>query len=87
MKIMIINPNSSQDMTDADADAGRSVAREGTEVVAVTPDYAPASIESFYDEYLCVPESSMRSARATAKASMPTSSPATATPACTPRAR
>ena len=55
MKIMIINPNSSQDMTDADAVAGRSVAREGTEVVAVTPDYAPASIESFYDEYLCVP--------------------------------
>jgi len=55
MKIMIINPNSSQDMTDSDAHAARSAARESTEVVAVTPEYAPASIESFYDEYLCVP--------------------------------
>jgi allantoin racemase len=55
MKIMIINPNSSQDMTDADADAARSCARADTEIVAVTPEFAPASIESFYDEYLCVP--------------------------------
>jgi allantoin racemase len=55
MKIMIINPNSSQEMTDADAVAARSAARDGTEIVAVTPEYAPASIESFYDEYLCVP--------------------------------
>jgi allantoin racemase len=55
MKIMIINPNSSEDMTAADAVAARSVASPGTEVVAVTPDYAPASIESYYDEYLCVP--------------------------------
>ena len=55
MKIMIINPNSSQEMTDADAVAARSATREGTEIVAVTPEYAPASIESFYDEYLCVP--------------------------------
>ncbi|MBI07339.1 MAG: Asp/Glu/hydantoin racemase [Rhodospirillaceae bacterium] len=55
MKIMIINPNSSQEMTDADAVAARSSAQAGTEIVAVTPEYAPASIESFYDEYLCVP--------------------------------
>ena len=55
MKITIINPNASQEMTDADAVAARSAAREGTEIVAVTPEYAPASIESFYDKYLCVP--------------------------------
>ena len=55
MKIMIINPNSSDDMTAADEAAGRSVASPGTEVVAMTPDYAPASIESYYDEYMCVP--------------------------------
>ena len=45
MRIMIINPNSSQEMTDADAVAARSAARDGTEIVAVTPEYAPASIE------------------------------------------
>ncbi len=55
MKIMIINPNSSAEMTAADGVAGRSVASPGTEVVAVTPEHAPASIESYYDEYLCVP--------------------------------
>ena len=55
MKIMIINPNSSTDMTDADGVAARSAALPETEIVAVTPDFAPASIESFYDEYLCVP--------------------------------
>ena len=55
MKIMIINPNSSEEMTEADAVAARVAAREGTEIVAVTPEFAPASIESFYDEYLCVP--------------------------------
>lgn len=55
MKIMIINPNSSQEMTDADAVAARTSAQGSTEIVAVTPEYAPASIESFYDEYLCVP--------------------------------
>lgn len=55
MKIKVINPNSSLDMTEADAVAARSVAREGTEIVAVSPEFAPASIESYYDEYLCVP--------------------------------
>jgi len=42
-------------MTDADAVAARSSAQASTKIVAVTPEYAPALIESFYDEYLCVP--------------------------------
>src|SRR6267142_2641066 len=42
-------------MAATDAEAARSVARPGTEIVAVSPEMAPASIESYYDEFLCVP--------------------------------
>ena len=55
MKIKIINPNSSLDMAAADGVAARAVARPGTEILAVSPEMAPASIESYYDEFLCVP--------------------------------
>jgi len=55
VRIKIINPNSSLDMAATDAVAARSVARPGTEIVAVSPEMAPASIESYYDEFLCVP--------------------------------
>ena len=55
MKIKVINPNSSREMAEAMGKAARSVARPTTEVVAVNPEMAPASIESYYDEFLCVP--------------------------------
>ncbi len=55
MKIKIINPNTTQMMTDSIGEAGRSVARDGTEIVAVSPTFGPASIESYYDEMLCAP--------------------------------
>src|SRR4029453_12718396 len=42
-------------MTESIGVAARSVARAGTEIVAVCATFGPASIESSYDEYLCVP--------------------------------
>lgn len=50
MKIKIINPNTTQSMTDKIGTAARSVASSGTEIVAVSPSMGPVSIEGHYDE-------------------------------------
>lgn len=50
MKILLINPNTTQAMTDAIASAARQVAAPGTEIKAVQPSFGPVSIESHYDE-------------------------------------
>ena len=55
MRIKIINPNTTQGMTDKIGACARHVARPGTEIVAVSPAMGPASIESHYDEALSVP--------------------------------
>lgn len=52
MKIKVINPNTTQSMTDSIGEAARSVARSGTEILAVSPSFGPVSIESYYDEYV-----------------------------------
>jgi allantoin racemase len=53
--IQVINPNTTQAMTEAIGHSARAVAGPGTTVTAVTPDMGPASIESHYDEALAVP--------------------------------
>ena len=55
MKIKIINPNTSEEMTRAIGAAGESVARPDTRITAVSPRFGPASIESYYDDYLSIP--------------------------------
>ncbi|MEZ5667200.1 MAG: aspartate/glutamate racemase family protein [Alphaproteobacteria bacterium] len=55
MKIKIINPNTTEAMTRSIGEAGRSVAREGTEIVCTNPEFGPESIESYYDEYMAAP--------------------------------
>ena len=50
MKIKVINPNTTMEMTEGIGEAARSVARADTEIVAVSPDFGPDSIESYYDE-------------------------------------
>ena len=50
MRILLVNPNSTASMTAKIADAARSVAAPGTEIVAATVATAPASIESRCDE-------------------------------------
>ncbi|WP_047154812.1 aspartate/glutamate racemase family protein [Aneurinibacillus tyrosinisolvens] len=55
MKIKVINPNTTWEMTRGIESAAKSVARPDTEIIAVSPDMGPTSIESFYDEYLAIP--------------------------------
>ena len=49
MRIRIINPNTTRSMTQKIGDAARAAANPGTEIVAVSPDMGPASIEGYYD--------------------------------------
>ncbi len=51
MRIKIINPNTTQSMTDKIYDAAVSVARPGTEIVAVSPERGPASIDNYHDQF------------------------------------
>lgn len=55
MKIKIINPNTTWSMTDKIAACARQVAGAATEIIAVSPSMGPVSIESHYDEAMCVP--------------------------------
>lgn len=50
MKIKVINPNTTQTMTDKIGAAARAIAAPGTEIVAVSPRMGPVSIESHHDE-------------------------------------
>jgi len=55
MKIKVINPNTTWEMTRGIEHAAKSSARHDTEILAVSPEMGPVSIESFYDEYLAIP--------------------------------
>jgi len=50
MRVHVINPNSTQSMTDMIGACARSVASPGTEIIATNPTSAPTSIEGQYDE-------------------------------------
>lgn len=50
MRIKVINPNTTEAMTEGIGAAARAVAASGTEIVAVSPTLGPASIETHYDE-------------------------------------
>ena len=54
MKIKVINPNVTQSMTAKIGAAARLVAAAGTEIIAVSPQHGPVSIEGHYDEALSV---------------------------------
>ncbi len=51
MRIKIINPNTTEEMTKSIYQAACRVARADTEIVAVNPEKGPVSVESFHDEY------------------------------------
>jgi allantoin racemase len=55
MRIVIVNPNTTQAMTESIAAAARKAASSFTEIVAVQPSSGPASIEGVYDGALAVP--------------------------------
>lgn len=55
MRIKLINPNTTQQMTDSCLIAAEKVKRPNTEIIAVSPCIGPDSIECYIDEYLAVP--------------------------------
>jgi allantoin racemase len=55
MRIKLINPNTTQRMTDAMGRCARNIVAPGTEVVAVSPTMGPPSIEGYYDEAFATP--------------------------------
>lgn len=55
MKIKIINPNTTWSMTEKIGACARKGAAATTEIIAVSPSMGPVSIESHYDEAMCVP--------------------------------
>ena len=54
-RIWVINPNTTRAMTSTIEVCARAVAADGTEVVGVTSEFGPPSIESHYDEAMSVP--------------------------------
>lgn len=50
MRIRVINPNTTQSMTDLVGAAARAVAGSGVIIEAVTSSYGPTSIEGHYDD-------------------------------------
>ena len=55
MKIMVINPNSSQHMTRHLDDVLQPIKDPGTELYVCCPENGPLAIESAYDEGMCMP--------------------------------
>ncbi len=55
MKIKAINPNTTLEMTENIGSVANKYTGEDTEVVAVSPEKGPVTIESYYDDYLAVP--------------------------------
>ena len=54
MKIKVINPNTTQSMTDTISAAARAVAAPGTEIIAVTSRSGAVSIEGHFDEAMSI---------------------------------
>jgi allantoin racemase len=50
MRLLVINPNTTEEMTRDIAEAARRYARPGTEIEAVSPEWGPRSIEGHYEE-------------------------------------
>ena len=55
MNILVVNPNTTQSMTEKIADAARRVANPATTIRPATSRMGPVSIEGFYDEAFAVP--------------------------------
>ena len=55
MRIKAINPNTTSEMTENIGEVANDYTASDTEVVAVSPEKGPISIESYYDDYLAIP--------------------------------
>jgi allantoin racemase len=52
MRIIVVNVNTSQSMTDAIGEAARRYASPGTETVALQPYFGPEAADSYFESYL-----------------------------------
>jgi len=52
MRILVINPNTTQAMTDDIGRMARKYAGPETEIVAISPAYGPRSIEGHFEDYI-----------------------------------
>jgi allantoin racemase len=52
VRILVVNPNTTESMTEAIAEQARRVAAPGTEVIGLTPFFGPDSCEGNLDSYL-----------------------------------
>jgi allantoin racemase len=52
VRILVINPNTSEEMTRDIGEAAQRYARPDTEVETVCPDWGPRSIEGHYEDYV-----------------------------------
>jgi allantoin racemase len=50
MRLLVINPNTTEEMTRDIGEAARRYARPGTTIEAVSPEWGPRSIEGHYEE-------------------------------------
>ena len=55
MRILVVNPNTTESMMDKAAEAARAVAGRGTEIIAATSQMGPVSIEGHYDGAMALP--------------------------------
>lgn len=55
MKLVLINPNTTESFTARIGQAARAVAAPGTHIVAINPPDGPVSIEGYFDEAFAVP--------------------------------
>jgi len=52
MKILVINPNTTQSMTDSIHEMASKYANLGTEIISISPKWGPRSIEGHFEEYV-----------------------------------
>jgi allantoin racemase len=52
MKILVVNVNTTESMTDGIVDAARAVAGPGTEIAGLTPSFGADSVEGNYESYM-----------------------------------
>lgn len=55
MRIKAINPNTTLEMTENIGKVAEKYTSDEVEIVAVSPEKGPISIESYYDDYLAIP--------------------------------
>ncbi len=67
MLIHVVNPNTTQSMTNKIGRAAEAVAATGVDILMTQPDFGPVSIEGYYDEAFCVPGMLARIVEAEAK--------------------